>query len=154
MSVIKRPKMFCLFTDGERRTHADKNIHTTLVSDSCSRFHLFRSQAKMELHVFEQLFFHKEIFYLYFWGFFVVSSVFLSVGYNQWSGFLEGCGVDEAQHRNFSRLHNFPFLVTTNTSNCGFYSDSAGIPDVNTSQPFVAPVFGCIQYYSKHSVYT
>ena len=123
------------------------------MSDSYYRylFHLFRSQAKMKLHVFEQLFFHKEIFYLYFWGFFVVCSVFLNVGANQWSGFMEECGVDEAHRRNFSRLRNIPFLATTNASGCGFYSDSAGITDVNTSQPFVTPVFGCIQYYSKDS---
>ena len=139
-------------------------MHVTLISDpfirrsyqihSFSRFHVFRSQAKRELHVFEQLFFHKEMFYLYFWVFFVVCAVFLNVGYNLWSGFLEECGVDEAHHHNFSRLQNVPSLVT-NSSNCGFYSDDAGITDdVNISHPFVAPVFQCIHYYSEHTIYT
>ena len=144
--------MFCLFYWWRDTNTYGEKIHTTSVSDSCSRFHLFHSQANMELHVFEQLFFHKEMFYLYFWGFFVVCSVFLNVGANQWSGFMEECGVDEVHRRNFSRLRNIPFLVTANASDCGFYSDSAGITDVNTSQPFVTPVFGCIQYYSKDSI--
>ena len=109
--------------------------------------------------MFEQLFFHKEIFYLYFWILFVICSVFLNVGVNQWRSFLEGCGVDAAHQRNFSRLYNFPSFVkelpNANTSgNCWFYSDSAGIPDLNASRPFVTPVFECIEYYSEHTIYT
>ena len=112
------------------------------------------TQAKMQLHVFEQLFFHKNIFYLYFWSFFISFSVVLGVAWFQWLGFMEDCGFDTEFRLNSSRLQSAPIRVNEvpDEKGCWFYSENASVSTLNDT--FVTPLYECIYYYSKYGAYT
>ena len=108
----------------------------------------------MQLHVFEQLFFHNKIFYLYFWSFFVTISVLLNVSWYQWIGFMEDCGFDGSIVDNSSRFQSIPIRAkeVPDPNGCWFYSDNVSVANLNST--FVLPVFQCIHHYSKHAAYT
>ena len=113
----------------------------------------------MQLHTFEQLFFHEEKFYFYFLLFNTVVSCFLNVSWHLWLAHLNDCGASE--DHNVSRLENFPFRVKTsvNGTDCWFFSYNASasqndVTIVDSSQQFVRTVFQCVEYYSKDVIYT
>ena len=64
--MARHEHMALKYTNNNNNNDNKQKRIKMLVSDVCSRVHMFCSQAKLELHVFEQLFFHKEMFYLYF----------------------------------------------------------------------------------------
>ena len=108
----------------------------------------------MKLHTFEQRFFHTNVFYLYFWSFFVSFSVLLVVAWFQWIRFMGDCGVDARHRYNTSRLRSAPVHITDepDEKGCWLYSDNASVASPNTT--FMAPAFQCIYYFSKHGAYT
>ena len=106
----------------------------------------------MQLHAFEQVFFHKHKFYLYFWGFYTIFVISTTVSYLQWEIFMKDCGFDLDTH-NVSRLLNAPTRVEVEPNDrCRFYNKS--VTAANSSEPFVLFTFECIFYYSKYTRYT
>ena len=123
----------------------------------------------MQLHTFEQLFFHEEKFYFYFLLLVVLLSCFLNVSWHLWLVHLRECRT--SVDHNVSRLENFPFRVKTavNGTDCLFFSYNASASQsdvaynasasqndvaVVDSQPFVRAVLQCVEYYSKDMIYT
>ena len=111
-------------------------------------------QAKMDLHVFEQIFFHQYPFHLYFWTFYVVFAVLVTVSWYQWVGFLASCDVKEKMIDNVTRYVTFPMRanMTKPTSGCWYYADNAST-FLNTSDGVDRPDYACVVYFSKYGGY-
>ena len=106
----------------------------------------------MQLHAFEQVFFHKHKFYLYFWVFYTMFVLSATVSFHQWEAFMKDCKIDIYYH-NTSRLLNVPMRVEVKPNDgCRFYNKS--VAAVNSSEPFVLSTFECIFYYSENILYT
>ena len=108
----------------------------------------------MDLADFEQRFFHRHAFHLYFWTFFVIFAVILNVSLNQWTSFLEDdCGFQEFNDNNFSRFTSVPTRANDvrDENGCWFYSDN--VTDSSSSNETVdRAAFECIYYYSQHGI--
>ena len=115
----------------------------------------------MRLHTFEQLFFHEEKFYFYFWLFYVLITAFYNVSWHQWLGYLEDCGISY-RGLNFTTLNSLPTQVMTvvNGTECWFFSLNTSVLHRNVTFSdndfFVQLLPQCVQYfyYGNDTVYT
>ena len=112
------------------------------------------SQAKMDFHDFEHIVFHQYPFHLYFWTFYVIFAVLVTVSWYQWISFLVSCEVQESMIDNVTRYEMFPTRanMTKPSSGCWYYTANTTAVS-NTSHVIDRPAYACLVYYSKNGGY-